>query len=153
MKAHYVAPWLSMEHDFSSPQSWRLGDKKSGFHDWPPFKERSDFESGVNRCSPAANTHPAGVLVHCAVRLQCTRPIGRCPQLWNRDHAPFLRSLQLASVTAWSKDHSSDARRAPSRRLERCTLFASDGLVMRLQAAFHGATMQALLFSSSSSSF
>ena len=135
MKAHYVAPWLSVEHDFSSPQSWRLGDKKSGFHDWPPFKERSDFESGVNRCSPAANTQ-AAMHAH----------IVRCPQLWKRDHAPFLRSLQLASVTAWSKDHSSDAGRTPQHSLATGHKPTSDSLVMRLQDSDCGAMMKAHFF-------
>ena len=79
--------------------------------------------------------------------------IVRCPQLWKRDHAPFLHTQQMRVSLLWVKHHSSDARRAPSKHQGRCTLFASDDLVMHLQAAFYDATMQALLFSSSSSSF
>ena len=62
----------------------------------------------------------------------------RCPQLWNRDHAPFCAQRKLARVTAWSKDHSSDAGRTPSiaKGFHKPT---SDSLVMRLQDSDCGA--------------
>ena len=101
---------------FRLPSRGDWAMKKAVFTIGPLSKSEAILKAGSIGVRQQANTHPAGVLVHCAVRLQCTRPIGRCPQLWNRDHAPFCAQRKLARVTAWSKDHSSDAGRAHSKR-------------------------------------
>ena len=59
---------------------------------------------------------------------------------------PFCAQRKLARVTAWSKDHSSDAGRTPQHSLATGHKPTSDDLVMRLQDSDTGAMMKAHFF-------
>ena len=98
------------------PSLGESATKQAVFTIGPLSKSEAILKAGSIGVRQQANTHPATGASAARRRLALHAPDRALPQLWKRDHAPFCAQRKLARVTAWSKDHSSDAGRAHSKR-------------------------------------